>query len=318
MMSSLVPALIAFIAAWVALIWLRKPGRLPADPPNQRSLHERTTPRGGGLAIWVGFIAACVWTLPIRPWLPPLLMVIAVSVWDDRRGLPVIARLMVQLAAAALWFILDEGSINIAIGLIAIIWMANLFNFMDGSDGLAATVAILGFGAYSFASAANGNADAPLTLALPAAALPFLFFNWPPAKIFLGDVGAVPLGFLAAVWGISGWQNQSWPAWFPVLVFLPFIADATVTLIRRLARGQRIWEPHRAHFYQKLVQLGLGHRGTLALYAALMAGTSLSAVAALLRAPAAGMLLLGLWAVVLTLLYISIDYSWRKSEQHTQ
>ena len=96
------------------------------------------------------------------------------------------------------------------------------------------------------------------------------------------------------------------------------IADATVTLIRRLARGHRIWEPHRAHFYQKLVQLGLGHGGTLALYAALMAGTSLSAVTALLRAPAAGMLLLGLWAVVLTLLYISIDYSWRKSEQHTQ
>ena len=226
--------------------------------------------------------------------------------------------MMVQLAAAALWFILDAGSVNVAIALIAIIWMANLFNFMDGSDGLAATMAVFGFGAYSFVSAANGNADAPLMLALPAATLPFLFFNWPPAKIFLGDVGAVPLGFLAAVWGISGWQNESWPAWFPVLVFLPFIADATLTLIRRLARGQRIWEPHRVHFYQKLVQLGLGHRGTLALYAALMAGTSLSAVAALLRAPAAGMLLLGLWAVVLTLLYISIDYSWQKSEQRTQ
>jgi UDP-N-acetylmuramyl pentapeptide phosphotransferase/UDP-N-acetylglucosamine-1-phosphate transferase len=314
-MSSLVPALIAFVASWAALAWLRKPGRLPADPPNQRSLHARTTPRGGGLAIWLGFIAACVWTLPIRPWLPPLLMMIAVSLWDDRRGLPVIVRLAIHLAAAALWFVLEAGSGNIAIAIIAIVWMANLFNFMDGSDGLAATMAILGFGAYSLASAATGNADVPLMLALPAATVPFLFFNLPPAKVFLGDVGAVPLGFLAAVWGISGWQTGSWPAWFPVLVFLPFIADATLTLIRRLVRGQRIWEPHRAHFYQKLVQLGLGHRGTLALYAALMAGTSLSAVAALLRAPAAGTLLLGLWAIVLTLLYISIDHSWQKSEQ---
>jgi UDP-GlcNAc:undecaprenyl-phosphate GlcNAc-1-phosphate transferase len=314
-MSPLVPALIAFVVACTALVWLRKPGRLPVDLPNRRSLHARTTPRGGGVAIWLGFIAACVWTVPIRPWLPPLLMVIAVSLWDDRRGLPVIARFMVHVTAAALWSILDAGSVNVVIAVLAIVWMANLFNFMDGSDGLAATMAILGFGAYSFASVATGYADAPLMLALLAATLPFLFFNLPPARMFLGDVGAVPLGFLAAIWGISGWQGGSWPAWFPVLVFLPFIADATLTLIRRLVRGKRIWEAHRAHFYQKLVQLGLGHRGTLALYAALMAGTSLSAVSALLRAPAAGTLLLGLWAIVLTLLYISIDYSWQKSEQ---
>jgi UDP-N-acetylmuramyl pentapeptide phosphotransferase/UDP-N-acetylglucosamine-1-phosphate transferase len=176
-------------------------------------------------------------------------------------------------------------------------------------------MSILGFGAYSYASVVAANADAPMMLAVPAAMLPLLVFNLPPAKIFLGDVGSVPLGFLAAVWGIAGWRSGSWPAWFPVLVFLPFIADASLTLIRRIVQGKRIWEPHRTHFYQKLVQLGLGHRGTLALYSALMAGTSLTALAALLRAPGVGGLLLGFWACVLTLLFIGIACAWSASER---
>jgi UDP-GlcNAc:undecaprenyl-phosphate/decaprenyl-phosphate GlcNAc-1-phosphate transferase len=314
-MRFLFPALSAFVVAWATLVWLRKPGRLPVDPPNQRSLHARATPRGGGLALWLGFMSACVWTLSTPPWLAPLLMMIAVSLWDDLRGQPVIVRLAVHLAAAALWLLLDPGSVNALLAVIAIVWMANLFNFMDGSDGLAATMAILGFGAYSYASVVAADADAPMMLAVPAAMLPLLVFNLPPAKIFLGDVGSVPLGFLAAVWGIAGWRSGSWPAWFPVLVFLPFIADASLTLIRRIVQGKRIWEPHRTHFYQKLVQLGFGHRGTLALYSALMAGTSLTALAALLRAPGVGGLLLGFWACVLTLLFIGIAYAWSASER---
>ncbi len=171
-----------------------------------------------------------MWTLSTPSWLVPLVMIVAVSLWDDRRGSPVIVRLPVHLAAAALWLILDAGSVNALIGVIAIVWMANLFNFMDGSDGLAATMGILGFGAYSYASVVAANADAPLMLAVPAAMLPLLVFNLPPARIFLGDVGSVPLGFLAAVFGNRGLAKGSWPAWFPVLVFLPFIADASVTL----------------------------------------------------------------------------------------
>jgi UDP-N-acetylmuramyl pentapeptide phosphotransferase/UDP-N-acetylglucosamine-1-phosphate transferase len=256
-----------------------------------------------------------MWTLSTPSWLVPLVMIIAVSLWDDLRGSPVIVRLSVHLAAAALWLILDARSVNALIGVIAIVWMANLFNFMDGSDGLAATMGILGFGAYSYASVVAANADAPLMLAVPAAMLPLLVFNLPPARIFLGDVGSVPLGFLAGVWGIAGWQSGSWPPWFPVLVFLPFIADASVTLIHRIVQGKRIWEPHRTHFYQKLVQLGFGHRGTLALYSALMAGTSLTALAALLRAPGVGALLLGFWACVLMLLYIGITCAWNGSER---
>jgi len=112
----------------------------------------------------------------------------------------------------------------------------------------------------------------------------------------------------------SGWLAGNWPGWFPLLVFMPFIADASVTLLWRLARGATIWEPHREHFYQKLVQLGFGHRGTLMLYGALMMGTSASALLALVRAPGSGPALLALWSTVMALLFGTIGYYWRAKE----
>ena len=132
-----------------------------------------------------------------------------------------------------------------------------------------------------------------------------------PARAFLGDVGAVPLGFLAAAVGIAGWKAQWWPAWFAPLVFLPFIADATATILRRFFSGERIWQAHREHYYQRLVRMGFGHAGTLALYAALMLGTAGSALAALVRAPHAGNVLLVLWLAVLLGLFVAIDHAWR-------
>src|SRR5204863_8526055 len=106
--------------------------------------------------------------------------------------------------------------------------------------------------------------------ALAAAALAFLAVNRPRATMFLGDVGSVPLGFLAAAFGISGIVTGLWPSWFPVLAFLPFIADATVTLGRRAARGKNPAEAHRDHYYQRLNRMGAGHAGTLAAYALAM------------------------------------------------
>ena len=88
----------------------------------------------------------------------------------------------------------------------------------------------------------------------------------------MGDIGAVPLGFLAALLGLAGWGAGTWPAWFPLLVFLPFVADASVTLAARAWRRERVWEAHRSHHYQRLHQLGAGHRGTLLVYGVLMAG----------------------------------------------
>jgi UDP-N-acetylmuramyl pentapeptide phosphotransferase/UDP-N-acetylglucosamine-1-phosphate transferase len=309
-MIAVLPAGIAILVAWLALAFLRRPGRLPIDQPNDRSLHRQAVPRGAGLAIWAGAIAGSAWLPQPQSWLAPLLLVIAVSLWDDRSGVPVAVRLAAQVAAALAWIGFSTPLPHALLAVATIVWMANLYNFMDGSDGLAAAMSVIGYGAYAAAAWRAEAAEAPVMLAVAAATVPFLVLNWPPARVFLGDVGAVPLGFLAAVLGIAGWQAQWWPAWFPLLVFLPFIADATVTLVGRFISGARVWEAHRDHHYQRLVRLGFGHAGTLALYTALMLGTAVSALAALIRAPDAGGVVLALWVTVLLLLFAGIGYHW--------
>lgn len=283
-------------------------------------------PRVGGLAIWAGFLpvaAASTGTLaqPGR-WFAAWLAVAAISLADDWRGVRPAIRLAVQTAAAALvaaallgargadGFGLADAVLG-AGAIVALVWGANLYNFMDGSDGLAALMGVCGFGAYAAASALAG-APAQLPLALAAAIVPLLAVNLPPARTFMGDVGSVPLGFLAAACGLGGFVAGAWPAWFPLLVFLPFIADATLTLCGRLARGERIDEAHRTHYYQKFHRLGAGHRGTLRLYAALIGGTTTSAVAALAFAPAGGWAVLGAWMAALGVVFAGIEYHWRK------
>ena len=308
---------IAIFVSWLALRVLLRSGRLPVDRPNARSLHRLPVPRGGGVAIWAGVLAGSAWLAQPQPWMAPLLLLAGVSLWDDRHGVSVALRLTVQLIAAIgwLWLAGPIGLPGMLLALLLIVWMTNLYNFMDGSDGLAAAMTVIGYGAYAIAAGRAGLADAPIMAAVVAATIPFLVLNWPPARIMLGDVGAVPLGLLAAVFGIGGWQAGNWPAWFPVLVFLPFIADATVTLVRRLLSGKRVWRAHRDHYYQRLVQMGLGHRGTLAVYSALMFGTAASALAALRLAPDAGATILGLWIVVLLLYYTGIGYYWDRGNK---
>jgi UDP-GlcNAc:undecaprenyl-phosphate GlcNAc-1-phosphate transferase len=308
---SALPALLAFGIASASLILLRRPGRLPTAHPNPRSLHRRPVPRGGGLAIWIGWLLGAAWLAAPQPWLAPLLLIVTVSFWDDRYGLPAAVRLLAQTVAACAWVWLAKAPVNPFAAVLAIVWMANLFNFMDGSDGLALAMALIGFGAYAMAASTAGAGDATILWALVAAIAPCMVLNFPSAKLFMGDVGAVPLGFVAATFGISGWVGGTWPGWFPPLVFLPFIADATVTLVLRGLRGATIWKAHREHFYQKLVQLGFGHRGTLVLYGSLMMGTAASALLALFRAPASGPSLLVLWSVIMALLFGAIGYYWR-------
>jgi len=306
-------AIIGAAVSWVVLrALLARAGALPLDRPNARSLHERAVPRAGGVAIWAGWFAGTAWLPGAKPWFGPLFAVIVISLVDDWRGIHPALRLLVQCAAAATWVWLAAPPLPALLAVLIIVWMANLYNFMDGSDGLAATMAVVGFGAYGAGAWLAGGAGTALFLALAAATVPFLSRNLPPARVMLGDVGAVPLGFLAAVFGLTGWQAGWWPPWFPVLVFLPFIADATLTLGHRLLRRTRIWEPHREHFYQRLVLIGRGHAQTLAAYALLMLGSASSALAALAWAPGAGMVVLLLWAAILALVFAVIAYHWRR------
>ncbi len=312
-MIELLPAGIAIFVASVVLAGLLHWRRMPPDTPNARSLHCVPVPRGGGIALWAGVAAATVWLPQGGAWLAPLLLVIGVSVWDDYRDVPVAVRLAVQVSAALVWM---GGSLSwpwLLAGVVAIVWMANLYNFMDGSDGLAGAMTLVGFGACAIAAWTPARSEAQAMLLVAAAVLPVLALNWPPARLFLGDVGAVPLGFLAGAVAVDAWHAGWWPLWFPILVFLPFIVDATATLVRRLLAGERILQAHRDHAYQRLVQGGLGHGGTLLLYATLMIGTAGSALAALARAPAVGTIVLLLWTAVLLLLHTWIGYHWRKA-----
>jgi UDP-GlcNAc:undecaprenyl-phosphate/decaprenyl-phosphate GlcNAc-1-phosphate transferase len=279
-MFALAP-LAAFFAALLAARLLLSPvgRRIALDAPNERSLHATPVPRTGGIAIAAGVAVACalVW-----PGLPVILGAAAalavVSFVDDIYGLPTLLRLTLHLAAAAaaLSFELEfEDPATFVVLLLALAWTANLYNFMDGSDGLAGGMAVFGFGTYAVAAVTFGAATlAALCASLAVAAAAFLVFNFHPARLFMGDVGSVPLGFLAGAIGLQGWSIGAWPLWFPPLVFAPFMCDATLTLAKRLLRRERVWQAHRDHYYQRLVRMGLGHRGAAYIEYVAMAGCS--------------------------------------------
>ena len=260
--------ILSFVVALAAVrVLLSRFGRFALDEPNARSLHERPVPRTGGIAVLLGGSTAFAFGAAAL-WLPAVLALglAAVSFVDDMHRLPTLVRLAAHLAAAGVvvWYLLSPmHPVEMAVLILACAWITDLYNFMDGSDGLAGGMAAIGFGAYALAAHAGGDAAiAALSTALAASAAAFLVYNHHPARIFLGDVGSIPLGFLAAALGLAGWRNDLWPLWFPVLVFGPFISDATLTLVKRLVRGERIWQAHRSHYYQRMVQMGLGHRRT--------------------------------------------------------
>jgi len=308
--------LAAFLVCWLLLSWLLRRGKsLPMDHPNERSLHVTPTPRIGGLGIMAGVGVAAVW-LADAALLPVVLAAFAlaaVSVLDDVRGLPVALRFLAHfVAAAACLLALGLDGWALLAGTLAVVWMTNLYNFMDGSDGLAGGMAAIGFGALALAAWLGGAPGlAAFCAAIAAAALAFLRFNFPPARVFMGDAGSIPLGFLAAALGILGVMQNVWPWLFPLLVFSPFIVDASVTLIRRALRGEKVWRAHRSHYYQRVVLLGATHRQLVLVAYALMLATATLAFALLLfRQYAAWLLILS--AAIYLLIYLAIDWRWNR------
>jgi len=285
---------IALGVAWILAAGLVS---APLAQPNARSLHVRPVPRIGGIAIWAGWLVALV-TVPVSwHWVAPFALVVAVSLLDDFRALPAAVRLLAQAAAAitAGALVLDANWALLAFAALVIVWMANLYNFMDGADGLAGSMGLFGFGAYSAAAvlAGPGRADfAVLCGALAAACAGFLVFNRPPARLFMGDVGAVALGFLAGLFGLEGLSAGIWPWWFPPLVFAPFILDATATLLRRMRQRAPLASAHRDHFYQRAILIDGAHGRTVRIYGGWMAACVVLALAGLRWAPDFGGLLL--------------------------
>lgn len=262
------PILIAFTVTIATLALLRKSafGRRMGDVPNERSLHMQVVPRIGGVGILAGLAAAWLVISDAKPSLDRAaagyLVLFIISIADDLRSLPVIVRLASHLVVAASWFwAVGLSPWMFAIGVLTVSWSTNLYNFMDGSDGLAGGMSVFGFGTYAVAALqGNDMHTAMLCASVAAAALAFLLFNFHPASLFLGDSGSVPLGFLAGVVGWHGIATGLWPWSLPVLAFFPFLFDASYTLLRRILRGERPWQAHREHLYQRAVRCGVGHR----------------------------------------------------------
>lgn len=269
------PQLLAPVASFVVTltvlaILLRRLPHHVLDHPNERSLHEKPVPRTGS----IGAIAGLAATLPfITPasWWPMwlgVMLLVAVSFVDDLAGVPIVWRFVTHVAAAVMCV---TGLFGDAMGaawsgalILAMVWMTNLYNFMDGMDGLAGGMALIGFGFFAGVAWWNGHPALAISAACVAtSAGAFLLFNFPPARIFLGDAGSTSLGFLAAGFGAIGWRDGVWSLWFPVLVFSPFITDATVTLFKRMLQSEKFWQAHRSHCYQRLVLAGWGHRRTV-------------------------------------------------------
>lgn len=259
-------AVFSGLASWLTIFLMLRFGHVgPIDQPNFRSLHQVAVPRSGGVGILSGIVAGLTAAPPPIALWAALAGLVGISLLDDFRPLPARIRFLVQTAAAVVvtWLLMPSGwgIAGQSLSVLCILWMTNLYNFMDGSNGLAGGMAVFGFGAYALAASFAGQYDLAIWSAcVAAAAVGFLAFNFDPARIFMGDVGSVPLGFLSAVIGLKGWWSGAWPVWFPLLVFSVFIVDATVTLLRRGLRGEKLWIAHRQHYYQRLIQSGWSHR----------------------------------------------------------
>jgi UDP-N-acetylmuramyl pentapeptide phosphotransferase/UDP-N-acetylglucosamine-1-phosphate transferase len=345
-LKTLVVAVLVFSSS----IWLT--GRLSnasklrvLDQPNERSLHNTLIPRTGGLAILaslalgfclIGVVIVsgeapiglsgrqCLWVIATA------FAMAAISLWNDLSELHPIVRLILHGVGAAgvalgvgatITVITFPGIGHVSLGWLAVpitisflVWMTNLYNFMDGMDGFAGGMTVLGFAFLGYVSR-DGNSMIPLLAVLTVgAAGGFLLHNKPPAKIFMGDPGSIMLGFLAGSLSVIGIHQGLFDFWVPVLIFSPFIVDATVTLFRRLFRGKKIWQAHREHYYQRLVLSGWSHRKTVLAEYCLMIFCGLSAVAYIRAGESVRLAILLTWALVYGALILGVRYVERQGK----
>ena len=253
------------------------------DRPNERTLHLGTVPRGGGLIIiavlFIALLCAALFSQRSITFAALSTLVLlwgGVSWWDDHKDIAPHYRFVFQALFAAItvalfgrvtniqitediWF-----TIPIALGalltFVGIVWMANLYNFMDGMDGMAASQSIIASITLSFWFWQVGDmALSSVCAVLAASCYAFLCWNWRPAKVFMGDVGSVTLGAFFATLLVIGVTRYDFPVISFLLLFSVFISDASLTISRRIIRGDTFWLPHRTHYYQRLANIGISH-----------------------------------------------------------
>lgn len=265
------------------LSWLLLKGLIPVlannnivDRPNSRTLHQGAVPRGGGLVIAVT-LAVTALVLGLQSGRSTLLALAglmllwgALSWCDDKQDLSARVRFSAQAVFAALtiaafgWVDQLFGTpiawFGALLSFIGILWMTNLYNFMDGMDGLAASQSIIGALTLAFWFYMVGDTQLSiLCVSVAGSCYGFLLWNWHPAKVFMGDVGSITLGAFFATMIIIGANRHGFAVISLMLIFSVFIGDASVTILRRLRHGEKIWLAHRTHYYQRLANLGISH-----------------------------------------------------------
>jgi Fuc2NAc and GlcNAc transferase len=251
------------------------------DIPNARSSHAAATPRGGGIAIVVAVtlgagVLTCFDLIAPRLFLTLLvggMAVAAVGYLDDRHRLRARTRLLTHALAAVLAIVCLGGFAPVQLGthvealgwagsllaLLGIVWVINLFNFMDGIDGIAAGEALFVAGAGALISQGAGQGVSISAWLLCGASAAFLVWNWPPARIFMGDAGSGYIGFVLAVLALGDSHRNAVAVWQWLILGGVFFVDATVTLVRRALRGESLSEAHRQHAYQWLARSQRSH-----------------------------------------------------------
>ena len=245
------------------------------DIPNQRSSHSRPTPKGAGLGIIATLLIVYYTFFPLTDFyfIGSVLVLTILSFINDNKQLSIIIRLIIQMTLAIivlhLWPPLQHTVFlsnivpvwleNIII-ILLIIWLINLFNFMDGIDGISGTQCLIigvGVGLALFFSHGQYKLEQLIAGFMAGSSLAFLFWNWSPAKVFLGDAGSIPLGFINAILILLLCKSGLW--YVAIIINNYYIFDASITLLRRIQTKQKPWKAHKEHFYQKAVQNGYSH-----------------------------------------------------------
>ena len=261
-------------AVTMGVLWAARRWRL-VDVPNERSAHSSPTPTLGGIGISAGLAAGLLAAPVPAVWSRALLVALAillVSVVDDLvRPLNVVHKLLLQLAAAVSWVVLAPatpiqltgdwilaGPVAIVGTVVWLLWLMNVFNFMDGIDGLTVTqTAAMSLGLALLLV----TTDSPLRsvpLVVIAACAGFVLFNAPPARIFMGDVGSLSLGFVLGTITLAA-TGKGIPLWLSSLPLTAYVMDTSYTIVRRWQRGENVLRAHKEHLYQQLVQAGWSH-----------------------------------------------------------
>lgn len=274
--------IVSFVVTFFVLKYTLKQQIL--DIPNERSSHTIVTPRGGGL----GFVIIFLLSLCILVYLGKIglnlcaamlgggLLIAAVGWKDDKKPVNPIIRFICQIIVAvwAVYWLGGFSALNVGFSeiqlswignifaVIGTVWMINMYNFMDGVDGIAGTEAVITAAVCGFFLLLGKQApDLGLVcIVLVASITGFLLWNWPPATIFMGDVGSGFLGFIFACLAIASENTGAIPLLVWILLLGVFVIDSTSTLILRICQGKKWYEPHRSHVYQLAVQAGFSHK----------------------------------------------------------